>query len=79
MSDNIFASGEELAAWNEYAGGNETMDSYRYDLSSGSDGLHPTSVRAFHAAWLSASSIRWQAGYEAGTEHGAAFERGMMQ
>jgi hypothetical protein len=41
----------ELAAWNEYAGSEETVDSYNEDLNSGASGLHPASVRAFHAAW----------------------------
>jgi len=42
----------EVAAWNNYAGSCETVESYNEDLNSGASGLHPTSVRAFHAGRL---------------------------
>jgi hypothetical protein len=56
------AKSAEVAAWNDYAGGDETIKSYNEDLNSGASGLHPTSVRAFNAGWVAGTKTGYWRG-----------------
>ena len=47
----------EVFAWNECTGHGDTVDSFAEDLNSGADGLHPTSVRMFHAGWIARGEL----------------------